>query len=244
MAFGRTSPGPGGGVSTSASRSPRATAIRFCNMLYPDRRSAIHRGRIAGARRASDHVAPKIFFTNGSYEYWGRAASLIHTTPDGKTDVPPDANDPDLLLRRVAAWPRNDSAAQGGSAESGRRQRLSLLRSARCCSTMQAWLKDGMEPPAVRVSPDLEGSTGGAGGAGVSAHRRRACAHTSSAKPTGWTSAPSRRSSAILIRPWCRKWTRTATRPAGIRMPEIRVPLAPYTGWNLRSTAIGAPDEM
>jgi alpha/beta hydrolase family protein len=27
-------------------------------------------------------------------------------------------------------------------------------------------------------------------------------------------------------------------------MPEIQVPLASYTGWNLRSAKIGAPDEM
>ena len=30
---------------------------------------------------------PKVFYTNSSYEYWGRAASLIHTTIDGSTDA-------------------------------------------------------------------------------------------------------------------------------------------------------------
>ncbi len=30
---------------------------------------------------------PKIFYVNTGYEYWNRAASLIHTTPDGKSDV-------------------------------------------------------------------------------------------------------------------------------------------------------------
>src|SRR5258707_1625556 len=37
-------------------------------------------------------TAPKIFYTNTSYEYWGRAASLIHTSADGKTDAPLAAN--------------------------------------------------------------------------------------------------------------------------------------------------------
>ena len=32
-------------------------------------------------------VAPKLFQTNTSYEYWGRASSLIHTTPDGRRDA-------------------------------------------------------------------------------------------------------------------------------------------------------------
>lgn len=30
----------------------------------------------------------------------------------------------------------------------------------------------------------------------------------------------------------------------GIQMPEIKVPLASYTGWNRRATSIGAPTEM
>ncbi|MGH9463799.1 MAG: alpha/beta hydrolase domain-containing protein, partial [Vicinamibacteria bacterium] len=39
-----------------------------------------------------DHIEPrflpKIFYTNSSYEYWGRAGSLVHTTIDGKADAP------------------------------------------------------------------------------------------------------------------------------------------------------------
>jgi hypothetical protein len=31
---------------------------------------------------------------------------------------------------------------------------------------------------------------------------------------------------------------------SGIRMPEVQVPLASYTGWNLRSKNIGAPEEL
>ena len=31
---------------------------------------------------------------------------------------------------------------------------------------------------------------------------------------------------------------------AGISMPEQQIPLATFTGWNLRSPEIGAPDEM
>jgi hypothetical protein len=32
-------------------------------------------------------VVPKIFYTNGSYEYWGRSAGLIHSSLDGKQDA-------------------------------------------------------------------------------------------------------------------------------------------------------------
>ena len=47
-------------------------------------------GETAGLldRATADKVVPKIFFSNTSYEYWGRAAALIHITADGKQDAP------------------------------------------------------------------------------------------------------------------------------------------------------------
>ena len=39
-------------------------------------------------RAVAEKVVPKIFFSNTSYEYWGRAAALIHVTADGKRDAP------------------------------------------------------------------------------------------------------------------------------------------------------------
>jgi len=36
---------------------------------------------------------PKVFYTNTGYEYWGRAAGLIHTTADGLLDVQPLASE-------------------------------------------------------------------------------------------------------------------------------------------------------
>ncbi len=42
--------------------------------------------------RVKPEFTPQIFYTNSSYEYWGRAASLIHTSVDGKQDAPlPDS---------------------------------------------------------------------------------------------------------------------------------------------------------
>src|ERR1700733_7117284 len=39
-------------------------------------------------RATADEVVPRIFFSNTSYEYWGRVAALIHVSPDGKQDAP------------------------------------------------------------------------------------------------------------------------------------------------------------
>lgn len=46
-------------------------------------------GETAGLldRARAEKVVPKIFFSNTSYEYWGRACALIHVTADGKHDA-------------------------------------------------------------------------------------------------------------------------------------------------------------
>jgi len=38
-------------------------------------------------RAIAEKVLPRIFFSHTSYEYWGRAASLIHTTADANLDA-------------------------------------------------------------------------------------------------------------------------------------------------------------
>ena len=44
------------------------------------------------ARQRPAH-RPKTMYVNTGYEYWGRAASLLHTTPDGTEDVAPLPNE-------------------------------------------------------------------------------------------------------------------------------------------------------
>jgi hypothetical protein len=45
-------------------------------------------GQRAGLRdNLRGSTATKVFYVDGGHEYWGRAASLTHTTPDGKQDV-------------------------------------------------------------------------------------------------------------------------------------------------------------
>ena len=39
-------------------------------------------------RAVAEKVVPRIFFSNTSYEYWGRAAAVIHVSADGKQDAP------------------------------------------------------------------------------------------------------------------------------------------------------------
>lgn len=58
---------------------PFSTATQFNSKLMR------YDGLFSAANK--EHL-PKVFFINTGYEYWGRAASLIHTTPDSQKDVP------------------------------------------------------------------------------------------------------------------------------------------------------------
>lgn len=57
----------------------------------PDRKPGRRAGLLDRARATG--ALPRIFQVNTGYEYWGRAASLIHMTPDGRDDVEPLENE-------------------------------------------------------------------------------------------------------------------------------------------------------
>ena len=125
------------------------------NLFYPDRSFPVY--RLAGERSRdrreggppgsdAEHAgAPKIFYTNGAYEYWGRAASLIHTTADGKQDapLPPDTRIYFLAGTQHGAGcgPGDESHAESLNPADYRWTMRALLAS------MNAWVKDGVEPP-------------------------------------------------------------------------------------------------
>lgn len=44
-------------------------------------------------RALASGTAPRIFYTNSGYEYWGRAAALLHSALDGSADVEPLPNE-------------------------------------------------------------------------------------------------------------------------------------------------------
>src|SRR5439155_18099335 len=59
----------------------------FTDVAQKDPETGITDGLLTHAG-LSPELLPKIFYTNSEYEYWGRAASLIHTTVDARADAP------------------------------------------------------------------------------------------------------------------------------------------------------------
>jgi len=110
-------------------------------------------GRRAGLRddlRASSKT--KVFYVDGGYEYWGRAASLTHTTPDGERDVGFLPTERRYVISSAqhsspSAWPLPDSVKfPGTSAYRGNPldQRLALRA---LMSSLIDWVVQQKEPP-------------------------------------------------------------------------------------------------
>jgi len=104
------------------------------------------------AHQHDDANLPYIFFTNTGYEYWGRAASLLHTTIDGTQDLELYPNERIYHLASgqhfVGRYPPpadsrlpNSRAYRGNPLDFLVQMRALLVR-------MLEWVRDGSEPPA------------------------------------------------------------------------------------------------
>jgi len=233
--------GAGRGSFNRRFAQPSRDGHPFLNILYPvDVPPFDEEHLLAKAHRA--HVVPKLFLTNGSYEYWGRCASLIHTTPDGKVDDAPSENTRIYFFsgsqHGVGSIPPRHASAQNLVNTNDYRCALRALVMA-----MQRWVNDGDAPPASQFPRLANGElTTIAGlrfprikGVEIPQHKREAYRLDFSTEPPHVGPA---------FPTFVPQVDADGNELGGIRMPEIAVPLASYTGWNLRSPSIGAPAEL
>ena len=88
----------------------------FTDVAQKDPETGATDGLLAHA--GAPELLPKIFYTNSEYEYWGRAASLIHTTIDGRADAPLMENVRIYFLQRGSMGPgRSHPCRRSASSE-------------------------------------------------------------------------------------------------------------------------------
>ena len=195
---------------------------------------------------------PKIFYTNTSYEYYGRAASLIHTTIDGTKDAPVAPTTRIYFLTGCqhgpSGFPPQRGDAQNPANPNNYRWTLRALLVA-----LDAWVHTGEDPPPSRYPKIADGSLAALSAVafprvpGVQFPTRIQQAwhvdYGEEFRSAGIvTIEPPKVGSAFPMR--LPQVDADGNETAGIRMPATAVPLATYTGWNLRSQGIGAPDEL
>ncbi|MFP5230957.1 MAG: alpha/beta hydrolase domain-containing protein [Acidobacteriota bacterium] len=206
-------------------------------------------------RTRAERDLPKIFFSHTSYEYWGRAVSLITTTADGKRDMPIDPNVRVYFFAGLqhfsGPWPPARGAGEIAS------QNLETPLPIRwfwrsMIINMNAWVREGVAPPPSSYPHVADGTL-------VPRAQLAFPAIPGIHPPDNYNEAfhldfgPHWRQTGILtIQPptvgapfpvLVPQVDADGTDRAGVHLPEITVPLATYTGWNLRAPATGAPEE-
>ena len=253
--------GGGRGSFNHRFAQPSRDGHPFLNKLYPsdifpftdvvqsdpetDRRDGL-------LARVNPEFMPKIFYTNSSYEYWGRAASLIHTTVDGSDDIP--------LMDNVRIYsfaggqhgvgrfpPRQTSGQQLSNPNDYFWMMPSLLLA------MNRWAADGTPPPSSsypRIDngdlvlpdnlnfPQLPGV-----GLPAAPHKAYRVTYGPEFATKGIVTVepPEVLSEFPVMVP---QVDADGNERGGLKMPEITVPLATYTGWNLFHPEFGPEDVL
>lgn len=192
-------------------------------------------------------LLPKIFYTNSNYEYWGRAASLIHTTIDGAKDAPLMDNVRIYLLAAgqhgPGPFPPVQTIGQQRSNPLDYRWAVKALLLA-----MDRWVAHGTPPPPSRyprvqdgtlVTPDRLQFPRLAGvSTPTTTHKAYRVDYGPRFATEGViTQEPPRIGTSFPI--LVPQSDADGNDLAGVKMPELAVPLATYTGWNLFNARSG-----
>ena len=207
------------------------------------------KGDTLARARARGHV-PKIIFTQTSTEYWTRAASLLHTDVEGKRDL---ELDPNVRIYSVAgAQHLGAGPPDKGICQNPRNvldDRPPILRA--MLVALDRWVSSEQQPPpsrypriADRTLVDLE------------TFRKSSLKIPDVRLPEGFYRplrfdlGPRWHTEGIAdhVPPKVGPPYRTlipavdadGNELAGIRLPDVAVPLGTYTGWNLRAAQYGA----
>jgi hypothetical protein len=207
----------------------------------------------------------KVFYTNTAAEYHRGDASLIHTDPDGARDVEPG---PHVRVYHFAGtehglgvWPPSDMQAAAadphGWVERAQHLRgtLSYGRLLRACLVnLDRWVTEGVAPPPSRHPRVVDGTAVAPEALvkvfgtipGARYPRRHARPHRvdfgADAEMRQITMAPPRVGSPYGTR--VSAVDGDGNEVAGVILPELAVPLATHTGWNLRHADIGGVEQL
>ncbi len=205
-------------------------------------------------RAVAEKVAPRIFFSNTSYEYWGRAAALIHVSADCEHDasISPNVRIYHFTGLQHFSGPFPPAKGQGDLLGQEPQSPLPVKYFWRAMITnMDAWVRGNVLPPESSYPQISEGTL-----VPLSAYAFPAIPGVN--KPheanqgdrldfgNNW------RQGMLTIQPpkvgkpfpvLVPQVDADGNERDGVRLPQITVPLATYTGWNLRDPSIGAPDQ-
>ncbi len=200
---------------------------------------------------------PKVFYVDGGHEYWGRAASLTHTTVDGQKDVPFTDSERRYVIASAqhsspAAFPPSPASRDAG-APSYRGDVLDQRLALRALFVaLSDWVTRGTVPPPstypTLANDELVKPAGRSFPAipGVPAARIPMQPYRLDFGPR-WNDGIIEVEPPTLGKPFTvlvPRVDRFGNDAAGIRSIELRVPLASYLPWRLRTGMPSGTDRL
>jgi hypothetical protein len=238
-----------GQPSTNILRAP-GNIYPFAFEATPEPVTEENRGLLDRSR--ANNCMPKVIHVNSGMEYWWSGASLGHTTVDGSKDLPPPDDVRVYYLsgsqHGPGGLPLSDRNADGFLAL----QPLNTLdyRPAMraLLSALDLWVREDVPPPDSKVPSIAEGTavpreslqaqwTSYTGGAWAAHMPQRLRLDFGDDPNAGILSYPPKENGAYPV--LVSSLDESGNDAAGIRLPDISVPLASYAGWNARAPEMG-----
>jgi hypothetical protein len=220
------------GANPNAASSFTVTKFPFSDVAQRDPISGKTEGVLDNDRARQNQ--PKVFYTNSAVEYWNsRAAALIHTTADGRSDIALPANVRTYFLTGTQHSPGGfPPRATTGQQRENPVQYWWTLRA--LLTAMDRWVREGTAPPPSR-HPKLSDGT---------LVRASEVAFPAIPGVQSPRIAPAAQEGSKLLPFLVPQVDGDGNERAGVRSPEQAVPVATYTGWNFRSPTAGAPTQF
>lgn len=202
----------------------------------------------------ADKVVPKIFFSNTSYEYWGRVGALIHVTADGTSDASLSENVRIYMLTGLQHFSGPFPPEKGTNDLQGQQPQSPLpitffWRS--MIANMDAWVRNSTLPPASNYPKLSDGTLVPIAAWTFPAIPDVNLPHEANVAyrldfGSDWGKGivsiqPPKVGQAFPV--LVPQVDEDGNERAGVHLPQVVAPLATYTGWNLRDPSIGAPDQ-
>jgi hypothetical protein len=243
---------------------PSLNAVHAVGSLFPftdgEQDDPVTGQRDALLRRLAGRATPppRIFTINTSAEYWRGDGSLVHTDVGGTRDVAPPSHVRQYLFAGTQHTPGALPPPAADPNTGGRGFHVfsvvdysPLLRAA--LVNLDRWVGEGVEPPPSAVPRVADGSAVAAETTrGVYAAIPGARFPDQLPRPQRLDFGPAVERGIVSLPPKLGAPFVTlvsavdgdGNERAGIRPPELRVPLATFTGWNPRHPEQGAPGDI
>ena len=213
-------------------------------------------GQTAGLldRATAEKVVPKIFFSNTSYEYWGRACALISISADGKQDASISDNVRIYHFTGLQHFSGPFPPAKGKADLEGQEPQSPLPIKyfwRAMIANMDAWVRSNTSPPPSAYPKIADATLVPLADYGFPAIPGVNKPHEAS-RGDRLDFGPNWQEGILSIEPpkvgepfpvFVPQVDSDGNERDGVRSPEISVPLATYASWNLRDPSIGAPDQ-